>query len=89
MNKLQMYPPLRDGAPPRYSVRVQRVARPPTPWAWEICEEGQEDPCHRSSRLYRSAEDACAVADAMLKRLGKPDDWHPREGRETLDPTRP
>ena len=80
MNKLQMHPPLRDGAPARFEVKVQRLARPPAPWVWEIYEEGRTEACRRSSRLYRSAEDAWAVGTAMLNRLGKPSDWHLTEG---------
>ena len=69
MNKLQMDRPLGAGAPPRFFVRAQRVARPPTPWAWAIHEEGRPAPFWCSTRLYRSAEDAWAVGRAMLGRL--------------------
>ena len=71
MNKLQMDPPLGGGARPRFFVRAQRVARPPTPWTWAICEEGRAEPLRCSARLYRSAEDAWAVGHAMLDRLPK------------------
>src|SRR4051812_47020227 len=69
MNKLQMDRPLGGRAPPRFFVRAQRVARPPTPWAWAIHEEGRPAPFWCSTRLYRSAEDAWAVGHAMLGRL--------------------
>ena len=68
MNKLDMEPPL-GGGEPQFSVRAQRVARPPTPWAWAIHEEGRPAPFWCSTRLYRSAEDAWAVGRAMLGRL--------------------
>ena len=55
--------------PRRFSVTVQRLARPPTPWTWAIHEEDVADPLHRSSRFYRSAEVAWAVGRAMLTRM--------------------
>jgi hypothetical protein len=56
--------------PPRcFSVTVQRLARPPMPWTWTIYEEDVADPFHRSSRFYRSAEEAWAVGRAMLTRM--------------------
>jgi hypothetical protein len=58
--------------PRRFSVTVQRLARPPTPWTWAIYEEDVVDPFHRSSRFYRSAEEAWAVGRAMLPRLTDP-----------------
>ena len=69
MNKLQLDPPLGGGAPPHFVVRVERRARPPAPWAWAICEEGRIAPLRRSTRLYRSAEDAWMVGKAVLERL--------------------
>ncbi len=71
MNKLQMDPPLGSGAEPRFVVKAQHVARPPTPWTWAIYEEGQAYPLRRSTRLYRSAEDAWMVGRALLSRLPK------------------
>jgi hypothetical protein len=56
----------------RFSVTVQRLARPPMPWAWAIHEDGAAEPCHRSSRFYRSAEEAWAVGRAMLTRMTDP-----------------
>ena len=69
MNKLQMDPPLGGGAPPHFAVKVERRARQPAPWAWAICEEGRTAPLRRSTRLYRSAEDAWTVGKAVLERL--------------------
>ena len=71
MSKLQTHPPLGGGLAPRLVVRAQRVARAPTPWAWAIHEEGEPEPLRRSARLYRCAEDAWAVGNAMLDRLPK------------------
>ncbi len=56
----------------RFSVTVQRLARSPMPWTWAIHEDDATDPCHRSSRLYRSAEEAWAVGRAMLTRMTGP-----------------
>ena len=72
MNKLQMDPPLGGAALPRFFVRAQRQARPPTPWTWAIYEEGRAEPYRCSARFYRSADEAWAVGRAMLDRLGKP-----------------
>ena len=58
--------------PRRFSVTVQRLARPPTPWTWAIHEDDAADPLHRSSRFYRSAEEAWAVGRAMLTRMTGP-----------------
>jgi hypothetical protein len=71
MNKLQMDPPLGGGTVPGFVVRAQRVARPQTPWAWAIYEEGKTYPFRCSTRLYRSAEDAWAVGRTLLCRLPK------------------
>ena len=57
--------------PRRFSVMVQRLARPPMPWTWAIYEDGATDPRRCSSRFYRSAEEAWAVGRAMLDRLGE------------------
>ena len=56
----------------RLSVAVHRLARPPTPWTWAIHEDDVADPYHRSSRFYRSAEEAWAVGRAMLTRMTGP-----------------
>ncbi len=55
--------------PRRFSVTVQRLARPPMPWTWAIHEDDAAEPCHRSSRFYPSAEEAWAVGRAMLTRM--------------------
>jgi hypothetical protein len=67
-----MAPPLRDGAVPRFFVRVHRPARPPLPWTWAIHEEGRARPCRRSIRAYRSADEAWAAGRAVLDRVGRP-----------------
>ncbi len=69
MSKLRMDPPPGGGTAPRFLVRVERRARPPAPWAWTIHEEGRAEPSRRSTRFYRSAEDAWAVGSAVLGRL--------------------
>lgn len=71
-----------DGRPPErpapvgragtLSVTVQRLARPPMPWTWAIHEDDATDPCRRSSRFYRSAEEAWAVGRAVLTRMTGP-----------------
>ena len=58
--------------PRRFSVSVQRLARPPMPWTWAIYEDDATEPHHRSSRFYRSAEEAWAVGRAMLPLLTDP-----------------
>ena len=58
--------------PRRFSVTVQHLARPPTPWTWAIHEDDATEPCHRSGRFYRSAEEAWAVGRAMLTRMTGP-----------------
>jgi hypothetical protein len=59
-------------SPRRFSVTVQRLARPPMPWTWAIHEDDATEPCHRSNRFYRSAEEAWAVGRAMLTRMTDP-----------------
>ena len=66
--------------PRRFSVTVQRLARPPLPWTWAIHEDDAADPLHRSSRFYPSAEEAWAVGRAMLIRLTGPLHRAPAEG---------
>ena len=67
----------------RFSVTVQRLARPPMPWTWAIHEDDAADPCHRSSRFYRSAEEAWAVGRAMLPRLTGPSHGTRAEGNRS------
>ena len=42
------------------------------PWTWAIHEDDVAEPLHRSSRFYRSAEEAWAVGRAMLARMTGP-----------------
>src|SRR5215210_5692745 len=74
-------------SPRRFSVTVQRLARPPLPWTWAIHEDDAAEPCHRSSRFYSSAEEAWAVGRAMLIRLTDPNHRTRVEGNrsEALD----
>jgi hypothetical protein len=58
--------------PRRFSVTVQRLARPPMPWTWAIYEDDATEPFHRSSRFYRSAEEAWAIGRAVLTRMTDP-----------------
>ncbi len=73
--------------PRRFSVTVQRLARPPMPWTWAIHEDDAAEPLHRSGRFYRSAEEAWAVGRAMLPRLTDPNHRTRAEGNrsEALD----
>ena len=72
-------------APRRFSVTVQHLARPPTPWTWTIYEDDATEPFHRSGRFYRSAEEAWAVGRAMLTRMTDPATGHgPKEVERTL-----
>ena len=57
------------GGPPFWFVKVQRLARPPMPWAWAIYKDGATDPFQRSVRLYRSADEAWAAGHAVLDRI--------------------
>jgi hypothetical protein len=43
----------------------------PRPWIWAIYESNRPDALHRSSRSYRSAEDAWTVGNKMLVLLGR------------------
>ena len=66
--------------PRRFSVTVQCLARPLTPWPWAIHKDDAAEPCHRSSRFYRSAQEAWAVGRAMLPRLTDPSHRRRAEG---------
>ena len=67
---LQSDPPV-GGAPTReLIVRAERVGHLPRPWIWTIYEGNCLDSLHRSSRTYRSAEDAWMVGNKMLVLLG-------------------
>ena len=69
--------------PRRFSVTVYCLARPPMPWTWAIHEDDAADPLHRSSRFYRSAEEAWAVGRAMLPRLTDPSHRTRAEGNRS------
>jgi hypothetical protein len=69
MNKPRTDSSRREGATPALMVKVQRQARPPTPWTWAIHKDGQSAPLRCSTRFYRSAEDAWKVGRAMLDHL--------------------
>jgi hypothetical protein len=71
MNKLQMDPPAGGGMPAQFIIKVQRQARPPTPWRWEIFMEGERQGYWRSKALYRSAEDAWQAGQVVRVRLGR------------------
>jgi hypothetical protein len=71
MNKLQMDPPL-SGGMARFFIKVQRQARPPAPWGWEIHLEGRAEAYRSSLRGYRSADEAWEAGRVALCRLGKP-----------------
>ncbi len=72
ISRRQMAPPPADGLVPRFFVRVHRQPRPRTPWMWAIYEKGRAEPCRRSTRFYRSADEAWTVGRTMLARAGKP-----------------
>ena len=69
--------------PRRFSVTVQRLARPPLPWTWAIHEDDAAEPYLRSSRFYRSAEEAWAVGRAMLTRMTEPSHGTRTEGNRS------
>ena len=63
----------------RFSVTVQRLARPPMPWTWAIHEDDATERYQCSSRFYPSAEEAWAVGRAMLTRMTNPGHGTPTE----------
>ena len=67
-------------SPRRFFVTVQRLARPPMPWTWAVHEDDAAEPYLRSSRFYRSAEEAWAVGHAMVARLTDPNHRAPAGG---------
>ena len=69
MNKLQMGPAIGGRPAPRFYLRVQRSARPPMPWVWEISRDGEASAFRRAVRGYRSAEDAWEAGRVALARL--------------------
>lgn len=57
------------GSGESFTLKVERTARPPLPWAWEIVSEASKARVQRSLRGYRSAEDAWAAGRAALADL--------------------
>jgi hypothetical protein len=53
-----------------FTLKVERGAKPPLPWTWEIIGEGGNTGAQRSLRGYRSAEEAYAVGRVALADLG-------------------
>ena len=70
MSKPQTNPPLGGGLA-RFFVKVQRRARLPAPWNWEIHLEGRTEAYRCSLRGYRSADEAWEAGRVALGRLGK------------------
>lgn len=52
-----------------FTLKVERTARPPLPWTWEIISETGKAGAKRSMRAYQSAEDAWAAGRAALADL--------------------
>ena len=50
-------------------VRVRRGARPPTPWTWDIYQDGHSNTLRSAVRSYRSAEEAWEAGRAALAAL--------------------
>ena len=57
-----------------FTLKVERAARAPLPWRWEIVSEDGKVGAQRSLRGYRSAEEAYAAGRAALAALGHGDD---------------
>ena len=51
---------------PICEVKVQHVARPPTPWGWVIHVEGQSTHVYTSNGRYRSAQEAWEAGQKAL-----------------------
>jgi hypothetical protein len=54
-----------------FVLKVQRTARAPLPWTWEIAREDSKAGGQRSVRAYQSAEDAWAAGQTALADLGR------------------
>ena len=52
------------------TLKVERAAQRPRPWTWEIVGEGGRAGARRSSRGYRSAEEAWAAGRAVVSDHG-------------------
>ena len=61
----------RAASDPGFVLKVERTARPPLPWTWEIISEGGKAGGRRSLRAYPSAEDAWAAGRAALNEIGR------------------
>jgi hypothetical protein len=57
-----------------FTLKVERGARMPLPWTWEIASDGGKVGAQRSLRGYRSAEEAYAAGRAVLAALRDGDD---------------
>jgi hypothetical protein len=57
-----------------FTLKVERAAKPPLPWTWEIVSDGGKAGAQRSLRGYRSAEEAWTAGRAALVALGHRDD---------------
>ena len=71
MSLLQSDPPMGGALAREFIVRAERVGRLPRPWVWAIYEGSRPDALHRSSRSYRSADDAWTVGNKMLVLLSR------------------
>jgi len=49
-----------------FTLKVERTARPPLPWTWEIVSENGKVGARRSLKAYPSAEEAWAAGQAAL-----------------------
>lgn len=58
------------GSGENFTLKVERGARPPLPWTWEIVSEGGKAGAQRSLRGYRSAEEAWTAGRAAIAGLG-------------------
>ena len=66
-----MEPPVGDGLPTRFVVKVERRSRPPMPWAWAIHLEGHTTAYRASEARYQSAEEAWQAGQSALAQLGR------------------
>jgi hypothetical protein len=57
-----------------FTLKVERSAKMPMPWRWEIISDGGKVGAQRSLRGYRSAEEAYAAGRAALADLAQGDD---------------
>lgn len=71
MSLLQSDPSVGGAHSKELTVRAERTERLPRPWIWAIYEGNRPDASHRSSRNYRSAEEAWTIGNKMLVLLGR------------------